>query len=99
MSATEERLARLEEGYAHVATQAGLESVRGELKDLRGELKAEIVALRGELKETGGELKAETEILRGEVRALAGSFKVWIIIAAIVQGSFGVLVSLAPWSG
>ena len=92
MSTTEERLARLEEGYAHVATRADLESVRGELK-------AEIVAVRGELKETRGELKAEIEILRGEVRALAGSFKVWIIIAAIVQGSFSVLVSLAPWSG
>ena len=81
MSTTEERLARLEEGYTHLATKADLESVRSELIDTRGELKADI------------------EILRGEVRALAGSFKVWIIIAAIVQGSFSVLVSLAPWSG
>ncbi|MDE0608557.1 MAG: hypothetical protein OXH77_01415 [Anaerolineaceae bacterium] len=88
MSTSEERLARLEEGYAHVATQAGLESVRGELK-------ADIVAVRGELKETGGELKAEIEILRGEVKALAGSFKVWIIIAAIVQAGISALVSLA----
>ena len=74
MSTTEERLARLEDGFTHLATKADLESVRGELK-------------------------AELETLRGEVKALAGSFKVWLIIAAIVQGSFGVLVSLAPWSG
>lgn len=80
MSTTEERLARIEEGYAHVATQAGLESVRGELKAIRGEL------------------KADNEVLRGEMKALAGSFKVWIIIAAIVQGSFSALVALAPWS-
>ena len=77
MSTSEERLARLEEGYTHLATKADLESVRGELIDTRGELKADI------------------EILRGEVRALAGSFKVWIIIAAIVQGSFSALVALA----
>ncbi len=67
---TEERLARLEEGYTHLATRADLESVRGELK-------------------------AEIETLRGEVKALAGSFKVWIIIAAIVQSGIGALVSLA----
>lgn len=59
MSTTEERLARLEEGYTHLAT------------------------------------KADLEALRGEVKALAGSFKVWIMIAAIVQGSFSALVSLA----
>ena len=63
MSTTEERLARLEEGYTHLAT------------------------------------KADLEALRGEVRALAGSVKVWLIIAAIVQGGFSALVSLAPWSG
>ena len=38
---------------------------------------------------------ADLEALRGEVKALAGSFKIWIMIAAIVQGSFGALVSLA----
>ena len=60
---TEERLARLEEGYTHLAT------------------------------------KADLEALRGEVKALAGSFKVWIIIAAIVQSGIGALVSLALRSG
>ena len=59
MSTTEERLARLEEGYTHLAT------------------------------------KADLEALRGEVKALAGSFKIWTMIAAIVQGSFSALVSLA----
>ncbi|MCY4023300.1 MAG: hypothetical protein OXF32_07615 [Anaerolineaceae bacterium] len=98
MSTTEERLARLEEGYAHVATQAGLESVRGELKELRGELKADIVAVRGELKDIRGELKADNEVLRGEMKAMAGSFRVWIIIAAIIQAGFGALLSLAPWA-
>ena len=63
MSTTEERLARLEEGYTHLATKADLEG------------------------------------LRGEVKALAGSFKVWIIIAAIVQSGIGALVSLALRSG
>ncbi|MCY3947357.1 MAG: hypothetical protein OXF44_13860 [Anaerolineaceae bacterium] len=91
MSTTEERLARLEEGYAHIATQAGLESVRGELK-------ADIVAVRGELKDIRGELKADNEVLRGEMKAMAGSFRVWIIIAAIIQAGFGALLSLAPWA-
>ncbi|MCY3947356.1 MAG: hypothetical protein OXF44_13855 [Anaerolineaceae bacterium] len=59
MSKTEERLARLEESYTHLAT------------------------------------KADLEALRGEVKALAGSFKVWIIIAAIVQAGISALVSLA----
>ena len=78
---TEERLARLEEGYAHLATKADLERVRGELK-------AEIESLRGEL-------KSNIETLRGEVKALAGSFKVWIVIAAIIQAGISALVSLA----
>ena len=56
---TEERLARLEEGYSHLAT------------------------------------KADLETLRGEVKALAGSFKVWIIIAAIIQAGISALVTLA----
>ena len=56
---TEERLARLEEGYTHLATRADLEA------------------------------------LRGEVKALAGSFKVWIIIAAIIQAGISTLVMLA----
>ena len=56
---TEERLARLEEGYTHLAT------------------------------------KADLEALRGEVKALAGSFKVWIIIAAIIQAGISTLVMLA----
>ena len=67
---TEERLARLEEGYAHLATKADLECVRGELK-------------------------SEIETLSGEVKALTGSFKVWIIIAAIIQAGISALVSLA----
>ena len=93
---TEERLARLEGGYEHVATKAGLENVRGELKAdieaLRGELKADIEATRGEL-------KADIETLRGEVRALAGSFRVWIIIAAILQAGFSALISQWANSG
>ena len=82
---TEERLARLEGGYEHVATKAGLENIRGELK-------ADIEAMRGEL-------KADIETLRGEVRALAGSFRVWIIIAAILQAGFSALISQWANSG
>ena len=82
---TEERLARLEGGYDHVATKAGLENVRGELK-------ADIEAARGEL-------KAEIETLRGEVRALAGSFRVWIIVAALLQAGFSALISQWANSG
>ena len=104
---TEERLARLEGGYDHVATKAGLENIRGELKAgieaTRGELKAEIETLRGELKAdieaTRGELKADIETLRGEVRALAGSFRVWIIVAAILQAGFSALISQWANSG
>ena len=67
---TEERLARLEEGYTHLATRADLEALRGEVK-------------------------ADLEALRGEVKALAGSFKVWIVIAAIIQAGISTLVMLA----
>ena len=60
---TQERLARLEEGYAHLATKADLEGVRGELK--------------------------------ADLERLAGSFKVWIIVAAIVQAFISAILSLA----
>ena len=60
---TQKRLARLEEGYAHLATKADLERVRGELK--------------------------------AELERLAGSFKVWIIVAAIVQAFISAILSLA----
>ena len=50
----EERLARLEGAYEHLATKGDIADLRGELKgdiaDLRGELKGDIADLRGELK-------------------------------------------------
>ena len=67
---TEERLARLEEGYTHLAT-------------------------RGDMLRAGRELKVEVDALCAEIRALANSLKVWLVVAAIIQGGINALIMQA----
>ena len=63
-------------GWADVARRSDLVAVRGEMAELRGELKGEIAELRTELRgEMAGlrvELKGEMAELRGEIGRLDG---------------------------
>ena len=46
-------------GWADVARQSDLVAIRGEMAELRGELKGEMAGLRGEIAELRGEIKAQ----------------------------------------
>ena len=54
--ALEQRVSSLEGAYEHLATKEGLADVRGELANVRGELKADIADLRSELYRVEGRL-------------------------------------------
>ena len=56
-------------GWHELATKNDLVGLRGEMAELRGELKGEMAELRGEMAELRGELKGEIAELRSEVRA------------------------------
>jgi hypothetical protein len=58
-------------GWADVARQSDLVALRGEMAQLRGELKGEIAELRGEMGELRGELKGELAEVRGEISKLS----------------------------
>jgi hypothetical protein len=58
-------------GWADVARQSDLVALRGEMAQLRGELKGEIAELRGETGELRGELKGELAEVRGELSKLS----------------------------
>ena len=91
----EERIARLEEAYTHLATKEDLAKLEGVLKadiaKLEGELKADIATLRGELKadivSLRGELKADIASLRGELRGMQ-----WML-----GGGFIILIAVTLW--
>ena len=65
-------------GWADVARQSDLVAVRGEMAQLRGELKGEMAELRAEL-------RGEMAELRGEVKALLPR-----LIAANIASMIGV---------
>ena len=85
----EERLARLEGVYDHLATQAHIGEVKAEI----GEAKAEMQARIGEVKAEIGEVKAEMQARIGEVKAeiarSEGDLKAEI---ANLKGSFRTLL-------
>jgi ribosomal protein L29 len=56
-------------GWADVARQSDLAAIRGEMAELRGELKGEMAELRAELKGEIAELRGEMAELRGELHA------------------------------
>ena len=58
-------------GWADVARQSDVVALRGEMAQLRGELKGEIAELRGEMGELRGELKGELAEVRGELSKLS----------------------------
>ncbi len=73
----EERMARLEAVYEHLATKSDIAELRGEMQAgnaaLRGEFKADIAELRNEMQagnaELRGEMQAGNAELRGEMKA------------------------------
>ncbi len=73
----EERMARLEAVYEHLATKSDIAELRGEMKAdnaaLRGEMKADIAELRNEMKSDNAalrsEIKADIAELRNEMKA------------------------------
>ena len=54
-------------GWADVARQADLVAMRGEMAELRGELKGEMAELRGEMAQLRAELKGELTELRARI--------------------------------
>jgi hypothetical protein len=58
-------------GWADVATTRDLEAMRaelrGEISELRGEVRAEFSAVRGEISELRGEVHSQTSELRAEM--------------------------------
>ena len=66
----EERLARLEGVYDHLASKADLAELRAVLKDDVARLQAEITRVESGLKENMARLQAEMAELRGSVKIL-----------------------------
>ena len=66
----EERLARLEGVYDHLATQAHISEVKAEMEARIGEVKAEIGEVKAEMQARIGEVKAEIADLKGSFRTL-----------------------------
>ena len=66
----EERLARLEGVYDHLASKADLAELRAVLKDDMAQLQAEITRVESGLKEDMARLQAEMAELRGSVKIL-----------------------------
>ncbi|MDQ4089076.1 MAG: hypothetical protein M3163_02050 [Actinomycetota bacterium] len=56
-------------GWADVARQSDLVALRGEMAEIRGELKGAMAELRGEMAELRAGLKGEIAALRGDVKA------------------------------
>ena len=73
----EERLARLEGVYDHLATQGHIGEVKAEIGEAKaemqariGEVKAEIGEVKVEIARVEGDLKAEIANLKGSIRTL-----------------------------
>ena len=109
----EERIARLEEAYTHLATkedlaklQADIATLQGELNKVQGELKVDIASLRGELKadiatlqgELNCKLKADIVSLRGELKADIASLRGELRgMQWMLGGGFIILIAVTLW--
>ena len=58
-------------GWADVARQPDITALRGEMAQLRGELKGEMAEVRGEMAELRADLKGEMADLGGEMALLS----------------------------
>ena len=85
----EERLARLEGVYDHLATQAHIGEVKAEMQARIGEVKAEIGEAKAEMQARIGEVKAEIGEVKAEIARAEGDLKAEI---ANLKGSFRTLL-------
>ncbi len=92
----EERLARLEGVYDHLATQAHIGEVKAEI----GEVKVEMQARIGEVKAEIGEVKVEIARVEGDLKAeianLKGSFRTLLIAVSAGLALLNIILRFWP---
>ena len=76
----EERLARLEGVYDHLASKADLAELRAVLKDDMARLQAEITRVESGLKDDITRLKDDMARLQAEMAELKGSVKMLVVV-------------------
>ena len=76
----EERLARLEGVYDHLASKADLAELRAVLKDDIARLQAEITRVESGLKDDITRLKDDIARLQAEMAELRGSVKILVVV-------------------
>ena len=76
----EERLARLEGVYDHLASKADLAELRAVLKDDIARLQAEITRVESGLKDDITRLKDNIARLQAEMAELRGSVKILVVV-------------------
>ena len=76
----EERLARLEGVYDHLASKADLAELRAVLKDDIARLQAEITRVESGLKDDITRLKGDIARLQAEMAELRGSVKILVVV-------------------
>ena len=79
----EERLARLEGVYEHLATKADIARLEGQITRLEGDVKADVTRLEGQIKAAMGELK--TELHKGLSRNLYITIGAVVAVATITK--------------
>ena len=91
----EERLARLEGAYDHLASKADLAELRAVLKDDTARLQAEITRVENGLKDDITRLKDDIARLQAEMAELKGSVK--ILVVAMTSGLALLNIVLRFW--
>ena len=91
----EERLARLEGVYDHLASKADLAELRAVLKDDMARLQAEITRVENGLKDDITRLKDDMAHLQAEMAELKGSVK--ILVVAMTSGLALLNIVLRFW--
>lgn len=72
-------------GWGDVARQSDLVAIRGEMAELRGELRAEMAGLRGEIAELRGEMKAQLpKLMAANIASMIGVSGLVLAAAALV---------------
>ena len=79
----EERLARLEGVYEHLATKVDIARLEGQITRLEGEVKADVTRLEGQIKAAMGGLK--TELHKGLNRNLYITIGAVVAVATLVK--------------
>lgn len=82
-------------GWADVARQSDITALRGEMAELRGDLRGEMAEVRGEMAELRSDLRGEIAELRGDIAAMypklvATNIASMIGVATLVIGAIQV---------